>query len=201
MDQLLEIAKKGPFRTVDVTARGITRSYVQRALLEGKIERVGYGLYRLADDDVTEMATVAEVVKRAPHVVICLLTALQYHELTSELPHAVWIMVEGPRRAPKIDFVKTEVVRASGQAFTFGVDEVVIEGATMKITDPAKTVADCFRYRNHIGMETAYTALRDYLRAVHARRSREYTIPGLIDAAKADRIYSVMRPSLEAMVV
>lgn len=200
MEQLLELAQKGPFRTADVTARQITRSYIQRALHEGKIERVGYGLYRLASDDVSEMATVAEVVKRAPQVVVCLLTALQYHELTSELPHAVWIMVEGSRRAPKIDFVKTEVVRASGQAFTHGVERILIEGAPMQITDPAKTVADCFRYRNHVGMEIAYTALRDYVRRVHERRGGKYTIPGLVDAAKADRVYNVMRPSLEALV-
>lgn len=200
MLELLAVAKQGPFRTSDVTARGITRSYVQRALENGIIERVGYGLYRLAEDDLTEMSTVAEVVKRAPNVVICLLTALQYHQLTSELPHAVWIMVEGPRRAPKIDFVKTQVVRASGRAFTHGVDEVITEGTTMKITDPAKTVADCFRYRSHVGMEVAYTALRDYVRRVHERQGGQYTIPQLVEAAKADRIYNFMRPSLEAIV-
>lgn len=200
MTQLLQIAQKGPFRTVDATARGIPRSYIQRALREGTIERVRHGLYRLVGGDFTEMATVAEVVKVAPKVHVCLLTALQFHDLTSEVPHAVWIMVEGPRPAPKIDFVKTEVVRASGPAFTHGVEEHVIEGVPMKVTSPAKTVADCFRYRSHVGMEVAYTALRDFVRRVHERRGGNYSFENLVAAAKADRIYNVMRPSIEVLV-
>ena len=200
MAQLLEMAEKGPFRAVDATAQGITRSTLQRAVERGAIERIGYGLYRLVDGEVTEMASVAEVVKKAPHVVICLLTALLYHDLTTELPHAVWIMVEGPRRAPKIEFVKTQVVRASGVAFSHGVEEIVIEGAKMKITDPAKTVADCFRYRSHVGMDVAYTALRDFVRRVHERRGGKYNLQSLTEAAKADRVYSLMRPSLEVLV-
>lgn len=107
---------------------------------------------------------------------------------------------DGPRRAPKIDFVKTEVVRASGRAFSYGVDEFVIEGAKMKITDPAKTVADCLRYRNHIGMEVAYTALRDFVRRVHERKGRKYNLRSLTEAAKVDRVYNLMRPSLEVLV-
>jgi predicted transcriptional regulator of viral defense system len=200
MLQLLEIAEKGPFRASDATDRGIPRSYLQRALEAGSIERVGYGLYRASNADVTEGATVAEVVTRAQNVVVCLLTALQFHELTSEVPHAVWIMVEGTRRAPKIDFVKTEVVRASGRAFSHGVEEIVIEGARMKITDPAKTVADCFRYRSHVGMEVAYTALRDFIRRVHERRGGKYTLPRLVEAAKVDHVYRLMRPSIEVLV-
>lgn len=200
MNQLLEIARKGPFRAADVTSQGITRSYLQRALTAGTIERISHGLYRLTDAELTEMASVAEVVKKAPRVVVCLLTALQFHELTSEAPHSVWILVEGPRQAPKIDFVKTQIVRASGRAFTHGVEEHLIEGVKVKITDPAKTVADCFRYRSHVGMEVAYTALRDFLRKVHERRGGAYSISALVEAAKVDRIYNVMRPSLEVLV-
>ena len=197
---LQEMGQKGPFRASDVTARGITRSYLQRWRQQGLIERVGYGLYRLADGDLTEMATVAEVVRKAPHVHICLITALAYHELTTEIPHAVWIMVEGTRRAPRIDFVGTEVVRASGDGFSWGIEEVQIEGVLMKITDPAKTVADCFRYRSHVGLDVAYAALRDFLDGVRRRRGSAYSIPHLVEAAKVDRVYNVMRPSLEVLV-
>lgn len=200
MSDLLRMAEKGPFRARDATARGIPRSYIQRALVRGSVERLRHGLYRLVDADHTEMTSVAEVVKVAPKVNVCLLTALQFHELTSEVPHAVWIMIEGPRAAPKIDFVKTEIVRASGPAFSHGVETHVIEGVSMKITNPAKTVADCFRYRSHVGMEVAYTALRDFVRRVHERRGGAYTLQSLVDAAKVDRVYNLMRPSLEVLV-
>jgi len=148
-----------------------------------------------------EMGKIFTFMCLSRRAVVCLLTALAYHELTSEVPHAVWIMVEGPRRAPRVDFVKTEVVRASGQAFTFGVEQIVLEGVPVKITDPAKTVADCFRYRRHVGMEVAYTALRDYLEAARRRRSPAYSVARLTAAARVDRFYSVIRPSLEALLV
>jgi len=98
-------------------------------------------------------------------------TALQFHDLTSEVPRAVWLMIATKGHRPKLDFVKTELVYASGLAFTSGVDDHTIAGVRVRITDPAKTVADCFRYRSRVGMEVAYTALRDYLEAVRQRRS------------------------------
>lgn len=199
--RLLELGKDGPFRASDLADTGVPRSYLGRWEQKGVIERLSRGLYRLVEVEPTELGSVAEVARRAPKGVICLLTALQIHDLSSELPHAVWLMIPTNGHRPKIDFVQTELVYASGQALTFGVEERTIEGVQVKLTNPPKTVADCFRYRNHIGMETAYIALRDYLRAVQSRRSRIYTIPNLIEAAKADRVYSVMRPSLEALVV
>jgi predicted transcriptional regulator of viral defense system len=201
ISRLLVLGKDGPFRASDLADTGVPRSYLGRWEKKGVIERLSRGLYRLVEVQPTELGSVAEVARRVPSGVICLLTALQIHDLTSEVPHAVWLMIPTKGHRPQVDFVQTEIVYASGPALTHGVEQRLVEGVQVRLTNPAKTVADCFRYRNHIGMETAYTALRDYLRAVHGRRSREYTIPGLIDAAKADRIYSVMRPSLEAMVV
>src|SRR5690606_16918165 len=177
---LLNLGKSGPFRASDLDAVGVPRTYLSRWEKRGLIERVSRGLYRLVEVEPTELGSVAEVARRAPKGVICLLTALQIHDLTSELPHAVWLMIPTKGHRPKIDFVQTEVVYASGRALTFGVEERTIEGVQVKLTNPPKTVADCFRYRNHIGMETAYTALRDYLRAVQSRRSRVYTIPNLV---------------------
>ena len=198
---LLHLGQSGPFRASDLAAAGIPRSYLARWEKQGVVERLSRGLYRLVEVEPTELGSVAEVARRAPKGVICLLTALQIHNLTSEVPHAVWLMIPTKGHRPKIDFVQTELVYASGLALTHGVEDRIVEGVHVQLTNPAKTVADCFRYRNHIGMETAYTALRDYLSAVHARRSPVYTIVNLIEAAKADRVYSVMRPSLEALVV
>lgn len=198
---LLNLGQFGPFRASALAEVGIPRSYLARWEKEGVVERVSRGLYRLVQVEPTELGSVAQVARRVPKGVICLLTALQIHELTSEVPHAVWLMIATKGHRPKIDFVQTELVYASGAALTHGVETRLVEGVHVQLTNPPKTVADCFRYRNHIGMETAYTALRDYLGAVRARRSPIYTIPNLIDAAKADRVYSVMRPSLEALVV
>jgi predicted transcriptional regulator of viral defense system len=198
---LLNLGKSGPFRASDVAQVGIPRSYLARWEKQGVVERLSRGLYRLVEVEPTELGSVAEVARRVPKGVICLLTALQIHNLTSEVPHAVWLMIPMKGHRPKIDFVQTELVYASGQALTHGVERRIVEGVEVQLTNPPKTVADCFRYRNHIGLETAYTALRDYLGAVRARRARIYTIPNLVEAAKADRIYSVLRPSLEALVV
>lgn len=198
---LLSLGKSGPFRAAELEAVGVPRAYLARWLAQGIVERVSRGLYRLVEVEPTELGSVAEVARRVPKGVICLLTALQLHDLTSEVPHAVWLMIATKGHRPKIDFVKTELVYASGLAFTSDVDVRMIEGVCVRVTSPAKTVADCFRYRSRVGMEVAYTALRDYLEAARQRRSPEYTIPRLTAAAKVDRVDVLMRPSLEALVV
>lgn len=200
LSALLTVGKSGPFRAVDVERRGIPRSYLARWEEQGVIERVARGLYRLMQVAPTELSSVAEVARRAPSAVICLLTALTMHGLTSAAPHAVWLMIPTKAHRPRLEFIHTEVVYASGLAFTHGIEVRRIEGVAVKLTTPAKTVADCFRYRRHVGEETAYTALRDYLDAAQRRKGPAYSVPLLIEAAKADRIYGVLRPSLEVLV-
>jgi predicted transcriptional regulator of viral defense system len=146
----------------------------------------------IADAETTELASLAEVAKRVPHAVICLLSALQVHGLTTELPHAVWVLIDRHARAPKVAYPKLEVVRASGEARTHGVETRVIEDVQVQVTSAAKTVADCFRYRRHVGLEVALAALREYLRT--HRGGRE----ALSAAARADRVHAFMRPYLEA---
>lgn len=198
--KLIQVAQRGPFRAADATAAGIPRTYLGRWVQQGVIERVGRGLYRLAASEPSELASVAEVARRAPRATICLLSALSLHELTTELPSAVWLMIEGRGRAPRIDFVRTEVVRASGEAFHYGVERRVIEGVPVRVTRPAKTVADCFRYRRHVGLDVAIEALRDYLKATHDRRGPQYAVWHLTEAMRASRVTSVMRPYVEALV-
>lgn len=198
--KLKRIADKGPFRASDATAAGIPRTYLQRWVEQGVLERVGRGIYRLATGEPGEQASIAEVARRAPRANLCLLSALQLHELTSELPSAVWLMVETRSRAPRIDFVRTEIVRASGAAFHYGIHQRRIEGVPVRVTSPAKTVADCFRYRRHVGLDVALEALRAYMKAVHERRSSDYTVKHLSEAMVASRITSVMRPYVEVLV-
>jgi len=128
-----------------------------------------------------------------PHAIVCLLSALQIHDLTTEAPHAVWIMIDRHARAPKLAQPKLEIVWASGLARTHGVERCTIEGVRVQLTTPAKTVADCFRYRRHVGLEVALAALRDYL------RKHRGGIDALVAAARADRVDAVMRPYLEAL--
>lgn len=193
-DELIRMAGKGPVRARDLDDAGIPRATLKRLCDRGILERVDRGLYRLADAPATELSTLAEVAKRVPHAVICLLSALRVHGLTTESPHAVWILIDSRARMPGLAYPKLEVVRGSGPAREYGVEMRSIEGVAVRITTPAKTVADCFRFRRHVGLEVALAALKDYLK-MHAG-----TIDDLVEAAQADRIYGVMRPYLEALV-
>lgn len=192
-DALVLLAREGPVRARDLDQAGIPRAYLRRLCDRGILEQVDRGLYRLADAPATEHHSLAEVATRVPHAIICLLSALQVHELTTEVPHAVWVMIDRHARMPKISYPKLEVVRASGRAREHGVETRAMEGVQVKLTTPAKTVADCFRYRQHVGLDVAMQALRDYLRKRHG-------INDLVEAARADRVYTVMRPYMEALV-
>jgi predicted transcriptional regulator of viral defense system len=192
-DALLRLARKGPFRARDLDSAAIPRAYLRRLSASGLLEQVDRGLYRLADAPVTELNSLAEVTRRVPHAIVCLLSALQVHELTTEAPHAVWLMIDRHARRPKLSYPKIEIVRASGPAREHGVETRTVEGVRVRLTNPAKTVADCFRYRHHVGLDVAMAALRDYLRKYRGGVDR------LVEAARADRVYTLMRPYLEAL--
>lgn len=232
VDHVLELARHGPVMARDLAALGIARAHLQRLCHRGELVRVGRGVYRAADGEVTALASIADVAKRAPGVVICLLTALQIHGLTTEAPHEVWVLVHNRARAPHLDQPRLHVVRASGPAATYGIERRTIEGVDVRVTSPAKTVADCFRYRDHVGLDVALEALRDYRRKGRGqptsleRRARGtgagfgygagsgagngdgsgygdpwfYSVDALVEAARRDRVFSVLRPYLEALV-
>lgn len=192
-DILLRLARKGPVRARDLDQAGIPRAYLKRLCDRGVLERVDRGLYRLVEATATEHSSLAEVAKRVPHAVIGLLSALQVHGLTTESPHAVWVLIDRRARMPKLAYLRLEVVRASGPAREHGVETRVVDGVKVRVTTPAKTVADCFRFRRHVGLEVALAALKDYL------TKRKASIDALVEAARADRIYGFMRPYLEAL--
>lgn len=200
--ELLRLAGSGPLRTRDVDAAGIPRVYLRRLCERGLLERVDRGLYRLPEAPVTEMHSLVEVARRVPHATVALLSALQVHGLTTEAPHAVWILIDRHARTPKVTYPKLEVVYASGPALVHGVETRTIEGVPVRLTTPAKTVADCFRYRRHVGLDVALAALRGYLGRPVARGGARRTrspIDDLVAAARADRISAVLRPYLEAL--
>ncbi|MFN0062129.1 MAG: type IV toxin-antitoxin system AbiEi family antitoxin domain-containing protein [Myxococcaceae bacterium] len=192
-DALLQLAAKGPLRARDLAKARIPRAYLARLSERGVLEKVDRGLYRLIDAPLTELHSVAEVAKRLPSATVCLLTALSIHGLTTELPHRIWIFIDRHARMPKFAYPSLEVVRASGDALHHGVEIRQVEGVSVRLTTAAKTVADCFRFRRRVGLDVALAALRDY------RRQRRGTVDALVEAAQKDRIFSVLRPYLEAL--
>lgn len=196
---LVELSGAGPIRARDLATAHIPRSYLRRLCDQGVLERVDRGIYRLAEGAESELHILAQVGKRVPHGIVCLLSALQLHGLTVEVPRAVWLMIDRSARTPKVGYPALEIVRGSGLARSYGVESRVIEGVTVQVTSAAKTVADCFRYRRRVGLDTALQALRDYLRRRPGRNAYQYSIEALLAAARADRAHNVIRPYLEAL--
>jgi len=192
-ERILTLAgQMGIIRPRDVEGAGIFREHLLRLYRKGDLVRVGRGLYSLPDTLTSESLTLAETAKRIPNAVVCLLSALQFHNLTTQVPQRVWIAVEGRKWKPKSDYPPLEVVRFSGHAFSFGVEDHEVNHVRVKVYSPAKTVADCFKFRNKIGLGVALEALRE------TWRSRKGTMDELWEAAKACRVENVMRPYLEA---
>jgi predicted transcriptional regulator of viral defense system len=159
----------------------------------GLLVKHGRGLYGLRDAEVTEHHSLAQGGKRIPHGVICLLSALRYHGLTTQTPFEVWIALDRAARSPRLGEPKLRVVRFSGAAMKSGIEEKTIEGVAVRIYGVAKTVADCFKYRNKIGTDVATEALR------HAWREKRCTMDEFRRFAKVCRVSNVMRPYLEML--
>jgi predicted transcriptional regulator of viral defense system len=192
-DKILALAKtEGILRAKDLKARGIPHTYLSRMVERGMLERVARGLYRFPDAAVTEHHSLVEAGMRVPQGVICLLSALAFHRLTTQLPFEVWIAIENKAWAAKEGRLLIRFVRFSGEAFTAGIEYHTIEGIPVKIYGPAKTVADCFKYRHKIGLDVALEALRDGL------RQRLFTVDQLWHYANICRVQNVILPYLEA---
>ncbi|MCK4545996.1 MAG: type IV toxin-antitoxin system AbiEi family antitoxin domain-containing protein [Candidatus Eisenbacteria sp.] len=194
IDRTLRVVRThGVTRPRDLDAHGIPRKYLNRLYHQGLLARVGRGLYALPDAQPTENRTIAEVCKRIPEGVVCLLSALQFHGLTTQMPFQVWLAVDRKSWRPRELDLPIRVVRFSGKALSEGIERHVIEGVPVKVYDPAKTVVDCFKYRNKIGLEVALEALRD------CRRQRKCTNDEPWQYAKICRMTNVMKPYLEVL--
>lgn len=187
------IRKAGVARPRDLVQHGIPRQYLRILEHDGRIRKSGRGLYTVANAAVTANHSLAEACKRVPHGMVCLVSALALHALTTQAPHEVWMAVDRKARKPRVDYPPLRIVRFSGPALTSHIQEQKIEGVVVRVYDPAKTVADCFKYRNKIGVDVAIEALRD------CWRKRRATMDQLYDAAKVCRVAAVMRPYMESL--
>jgi len=194
-EKILRLARrKGILRVRDLAEHGIHPECLRRLCAAGVLERSGRGLYRLPGGDYSANVTLVEAARRVPHGVICLLSALRVHEIGTQLPHEVWMMIERRAALPRIDYPRVRFFRASGEAFTAGVEHRRIDRTEVAIYGVAKTVADCFKYRNKIGLDVALEALRDCL------RGKRTTVDELWKYARICRVTRIMKPYLEALV-
>jgi predicted transcriptional regulator of viral defense system len=193
-ERLLELADKvGVLRPRDLKAHGIHRSALQRLVNDGLVRRIGRGLYETVDADVTEHIDLVEACKRVPHGVICLISALVFHDLTTQMPYEVWMAIDVKSHKPNLERPPVRFVRFSGAALTFGNEVHEIQGATIRITSAAKTVADCFKYRNKIGIDVATEALKEF------RRTHRQEMDALWEAATVCRVQNIIRSYIEAL--
>lgn len=187
------IRRAGVVRPRELESLGVTRARLARLTAAGKVVRIGPGLYTVPDAVLTEHHSLAAAAKRVPRGIVCLLSALRYHDISTQAPFEVWMAIGEKAWRPSGRIPPVRIVRFSGRALTAGIEDHMIDGVRVRIYGPAKTVADCFKYRNKIGLDVAIEALRDTL------RGRRCTVDELWEYAAICRVGSVMRPYLESL--
>lgn len=193
--RLVGLFEKTPLlRSIDLEQSGIKRIEISRYVAAGQLRRLRRGLYCLPDYRQNEHGDLAIIGKQMPEAVICLLSALRYHELTTQAPADIWIAIDRKARVPSLEKLNLRVVRFGQAALQHGVDLKLIEGVPVHITSVEKTIADCFKYRSKVGLDVALEALKD------ATRQKRISQNELWACAKIDRVTNVMRPYLEAIV-
>lgn len=192
--RVLDLARQtGMLRPTHLQAIGISRVILTRLTSSGQLEKVGRGLYRLAGAPVSEQESLATIAVRVPQAVFCLLTALQIHELTTQLPRQIWIAMPRGSHTPKLDYPPVKMVQFSGDAFSEGIEVIQTDQVALRVYCVAKTVADCFKHRNKIGLDVAIEALKDAL------SQKKASANDLWRYAKISRVANVMRPYLETL--
>lgn len=197
-ERLLALAqRRGVLRARDLDELGIARVYLRRLQERGLLESLSRGLYLSSGADITEHQSFIEVARRVPQGVVCLLSALTFHQLTTQNPHQVWLAIPSRARTPKLSYPPLRVMRMSDASLDVGVEEHALPiGETtvmVRVTNPAKTVADCWKFRNKVGLDVAIEATRD------AWRQRSFGMTELEHYAKINRVDKVMRPYLEML--
>ena len=192
--RVLDLAsQKGLLRASDLDAIDAPRVVLTRLIAAGLLDRVGRGLYRLPGHPISEHEGLMVVATKAPQAVFCLLTALQFHGLTTQLPRQVWIAMPRGSHSPRIDYPPIRMVQMAGRAHLSGVEEHLCNEVKVRFYSPAKTVVDCFKHRNKIGLDVALEALKD------AWRTRKASADDLWRYAQDCRVATVMRPYMEAV--
>jgi len=195
IEQVIEFAKKHSLvRPRDLIEVGLPKDYLYQLAKAGVLQKIGRGLYQWPGKEISQYQSLMEVAKKAPQTVVALLSALRFHELTTQNPHEVWLAIDRKARCPVIDYPPVRWVYFSGKAMTEGVERHRLDGVQVKVFSPAKTVADCFKYRNKIGLDVALEALRD------GWTKKRFNMDELHYFAKVCRVQNVMRPYLEALL-
>lgn len=193
-DHVLELARsRGVLRARDLGEAGIPRAVLSRLVADGRLHRLGRGLYMLPDAEVSAQHTLAEVARRVPSGVVNLLSALAFHGLSDEQPHKVWLAIPRSARPPHLGYPTLELTWSTDELLALGVDSHDVEGVPVRITGPTRTVVDCFRYRRKVGIDVAMTALRDALRLRSCTRDELWGMAG------ACRAQARIRPYLESV--
>ena len=184
----------GLLRMSEAMKAGIHRRTLYAMLDAGQIQRLSRGLYRLAHAPPLGEPDLVTIAVKAPHAVICLVSALAFHELTTQIPHEIYVAVPRNSEPPRLDFPPLRVFRFDPRAFEEGIETHTLDGVKVRIYSAEKTLADCFKYRNKIGLDTTIEALRQYAERKKINRA------AILRAAKACRVTNVMRPYLEAVL-
>ena len=192
--RVLELARqRGLLRSRDLQAVDAPRVMLTRMTASGQLEKVGRGLYRLPQTQMSEDESLAVIAIKVPQAVFCLLTALQFHGLTTQLPRQVWLAMPRGSHEPRIDYPPIRMVQYSGQSYSQGIEVFKRDQVPLRVYGVAKTVADCFKHRSAIGLDVALEALKE------ARAGQSASADDLWHFAKICRVANVMRPYLEAI--
>ncbi|MFM8899862.1 MAG: AbiEi antitoxin N-terminal domain-containing protein [Burkholderiales bacterium] len=192
---ILDLAQhRRVLRAADVREQGWSPQLLVSLHQSGKLQRVARGLYSLPDVEMSEHQALIEVCKRLPKAVLCLLTALQYHGMGTQMPHQVWVALPHGTQTPALAYPPLRITRLRGAAYTEGIQTVIEQGVPLRVYNAAKTVTDCFKFRHKIGLDVALEALKE------AWRARQVTMAELNHYAKINRMERVMQPYLEAVV-
>lgn len=184
------VAARGQVRSRDVTASGIPRATLMRLVRAGQLKQIARGTYALPAQPLSKQHSLAEVAARSSRGVFCLLTALHFHKVLRQSPAKVWLAIPNKARAPTGNDPPMRVLRFSGPALTEGVEHYVIDGVPIRVYSIAKTIADCFKFRDRVGLDVAVAALR------RCRRERRVGEAELQRFARVCRVTEVMRPYL-----
>ncbi len=195
VERVLKLAKDaGTVTTRQIVAAGVHRQVLTRMVADGQLERISRGVYTLPDHPVTENHGLAIVAAAVPESVVCLISALTFHGIGTQLPYEVWIALERRAHRPTLEYPPLRVVRFTGVALTEGVEEHPIEGQSVRVYCAAKTIADCFKYRNKIGLDVALEALRE------GWQTKAFTMDQINHYSVICRVERVMKPYLAALV-
>lgn len=194
-EQVIRLVQKLPVvRPKDLKDHGLPKDYLYVLAQEGVIERIGRGLYQWPDKDLGRHQSLAEVCKRVPKAVVALLSALNFHNMTTQNPHQIWLAIDRKGWRPDISYPPVRFVTMSGETLHTGVEEHLVDGVPIRVFSPAKTVVDCFKYRNKVGLDVALEALRE------GWATRKFTMDELYYYASICRVRKVMQPYLESLV-